>query len=550
MIGTWRQSLPLLLILLLALGLRLVNLQSRPVWYDEAFSILYAQGSAADILAGTLGGSDATAFTGANAAAEEHPLLYYAGLHGWQNVLGSKPAGARSFSVLAGVLAVLVVYLLTRRLFDHQTALGAAFLAAVAPFAVYYSQEARMYTLLGLLAISSLYFLVRALQAPAWFNWIAFALVTAAMLYTHNLALFFLAALDLWLLVVVLDRRWRTADGRWQTGVGGQRSAVSGRLSPVSGPRSLVSKIIAAHALILLLYLPWLLVLPRQLGKLNQAYWVSRPGITELIQTLLIFHFGYDNQALPSWLLPLALFFSLLIPVLLILVLRRHRPVAPSASAEKAGPLPLRLTLLLLLAVGPPLLAFLVSQVRPVYVVRAFLPSALVYYVLVAYGFVRGGMPRPVKWGVAIPALAIVAVSLVNHYGYRQFPRPPFAAAMTYLGEAAPGRIVHSNKLTYLPAYYYAPELAQQFIADEPGSASDTLSEATQAVLGIQETADIETATVGAERVWLVIFQNAVAEFADTGREHPHLSWLNAHYQQQQIQQFDDLLVIEFQRAP
>lgn len=524
MTARFRQFLPLLSILLLGLALRVVNLNTRPVWYDEAFSILYAQESVADMLAGTLGEGEA--------AADIHPLLYYSGLHGWMAITTPGHLAARALSVVLGLLTILVIYLLSLRLFDRRTALAAAFIAAIAPFAVYYHQEARMYALLGLFAVSAVYFLVRAIQDGGWLNWVAFAVAATGMLYTHNLGLFFLAALDLWLVVTFL--------------VGRRRSAVPGLRSPFWA-------FILANLLILLLYLPWLLVLPRQLGKLNQAYWVTRPGITELIQTLLIFHFGYDNQALPAWLLPLALLFSLLIPALLILVLRRHRqspqPATPPAVKEY-GPIPLRLSLLLFLAVGPVLLAFLVSQVRPVYVVRAFLPSALIYYVLVAYGFVRGGMPRPVKWGVAVPALAIVAVSLVNHYQYQSFPRPPFAPAVAYLEEAEPGRIIHSNKLTYLPTYYYAPELDQQFIADEPGSGSDTLGEATQAVLGIQETVDIATATAGAERIWLVIFQSAADEYTAAGREHPHIAWLNEHYQQAGVKMFSDLLVIEYRQSP
>jgi hypothetical protein len=66
--------------------------------------------------------------------------------------------------------------------------------------------------------------------------------------------------------------------------------------------------------------------------------------------------------------------------------------------------------------------------------------------------------------------------------------------------------IVHSNKLTFFPTHYYDRTLPQSFIADEPGSRSDTLAYPTQQALGLFATPDVETAVQGHERVWFVIF--------------------------------------------
>ena len=51
---------------------------------------------------------------------------------------------------MLGTLLVLVIYGLGARLFNRTTGLAAAFIAAIAPFQVYYSQEARMYILVAL----------------------------------------------------------------------------------------------------------------------------------------------------------------------------------------------------------------------------------------------------------------------------------------------------------------------------------------------------------------------------------------------------------------
>ena len=60
--------------------------------------------------------------------------------------IGSSELGLRSLSAVWGVLAVVLDWLIGRRLFGSLAATLAALLLAVAPLAVYYSQEVRMYT--------------------------------------------------------------------------------------------------------------------------------------------------------------------------------------------------------------------------------------------------------------------------------------------------------------------------------------------------------------------------------------------------------------------
>ncbi|MDX1686614.1 MAG: glycosyltransferase family 39 protein [Candidatus Promineifilaceae bacterium] len=494
----------------LAFALRLINLGGRPIWYDEAFSVLFGEKSLATMFAGTVTPVD-------GAAADVHPLFYYSILHGWMALWGQSPAAVRLLSVLIGVATVVVSYLLGRRLFGRNAGLAAAVITALAPFHVYYSQEARMYALLGLAALATTLFLVRAWGDGGWPNWVAFAVSGAVTMYAHNLGALFVAALALW----ILYAWWRAR-------------------RPVH-----LRSLLLSHLLMALLFSPWLLIVPSQLGKIEQAYWVTRPGITEIVQTLLIFHFAYDNQALPPWLLPPVLLLSLLILALLALELARRRPaVDPDRFSHPYA-------LLLFLTAGPPLLAFLISQVRPIYIVRALLPSALIYYVLVGGVLVAGRTPRVLKWGIWLPALAIAALSLFNHYTYAGFPRAPFDQAAAFLradGDSA--AIVHSNKLTFLPTHYRDRALPQSFIADEPGSPADTLAPPTQQALGISATADLETAVGEQDRVYLVLFEQAREEFTAAGREHPHLEWMREHYRPADVHTFGDLLIYEFAAPP
>ena len=520
---------PMVAVVTLAWGLRLVSLGGRALWYDEAFAVLYSEKPLGTMLYGTVTQVD-------GAAADVHPLFFYTVLHFWMVVFGQSPVAVRSLSVLLGLATVVLAYHLGRRLFSQWIGLAAALVMAIAPFHIYYSQETRMYALLGFAAMAMTYFFIRAWTAGGWGNWLAFAVFGALTLYAHNLGVMFLAGLDLW----VLWAWFRPGGTRWHN----------------------FRPLLVSHLLILVLFVPWLIVVPSQVGKIQQAYWVEQPGLVKLIQTILIFHFAYDNQSLPGWLLAPALFFSLLILAIVAFELIRQRKSSgarPLRSVpSQRGPtgyslVPTAYSLLLFLTVVPVLLAFVASQVQPVYIVRALLPSALMYYLLVAVVLIAGSMPIPVRWGLLLPSAAIVAASLINHYTYAGFPRPSFDEAAAFLrAHYQPGDvIVHSNKLTFFPTHYYDRSLPQEFVADEPGSPSDTLAYPTQQALELFATPDIETASSGHKRVWLVVFQREIEEYRNEGYEdHPQRAWLEGHYTLVSVTSFNDLDIYEYQSGP
>ncbi len=122
------------LIVALAVGLRFWRLNGQSLWADEGNSAALAWRSWSDI-------SQA-------AAADIHPPLYYWLLSLWVKVFGSSENGLRSLSAVVSAATVGLTFDLGRRLFGRVAGLLAAFLLAVAPLAVYYAQEARMYALL------------------------------------------------------------------------------------------------------------------------------------------------------------------------------------------------------------------------------------------------------------------------------------------------------------------------------------------------------------------------------------------------------------------
>lgn len=132
-----------------------------------------------------------------DAAADIHPPGYYWLLKAWSLVVGSDAMGMRSLSALLGVLLVLLVFAIGRKVLPGREGLmlglTAAWVAALNPFQVYYSQEARMYMLLALCAAGVLWALLAWMEAdtraaaPARRVWVAAAFVAwgALGLWTH-----------------------------------------------------------------------------------------------------------------------------------------------------------------------------------------------------------------------------------------------------------------------------------------------------------------------------------------------------------------------------
>ena len=134
-------SFLLLSILVLAGAVRFYALGNQSLWSDEGNSMALATRTFAEIAR--------------DSAHDIHPPLYYWLLKIWVGAFGSSEVALRSLSASLGVLLVLAVAELGRRLYGESTGLAAAFVAALAPFQVYYSQEARMYILLALLSTLS-----------------------------------------------------------------------------------------------------------------------------------------------------------------------------------------------------------------------------------------------------------------------------------------------------------------------------------------------------------------------------------------------------------
>lgn len=492
-------KLILLALIALVLAVRIPSLGSRPLWYDEAIAILFSRTGPKAMLQGTLGLVDGT-------AANVHPLLYFTLLWAWMSLFGQKVIVVRLLSVLIHLALLIVLWYLVQEMFGLKQAVLAGLLFSFAPFQVHYGQEARMYGLLSLWLVFATLYVWRGIQGDRHYPWVAFGIFAALAMYTHVLAVFYLIPLGL---SPLFFRKLR-----------------------------LVRSVLLSTLIAIVLYLPWGLQLPAQIAKVERAYWLAKPTMADLVQTVLSFISGLPIHAN---LLPATLFCAILVIVLAgVQTFRAARERDP--HAEKA-------IWLIYLSAAPVLLLFLVSQIRPLYVVRGLLPSGVIFLLWLAWALAPRER-RNVESYLTIGCLAFAfAIGLFSHETYRGFPYAPFENVNDYISSELDegGVVLHSNKITMLPAFYYDESLPHTYIADSPGAGSDTLALPTQEALGLFAQPDAISAVGDAQQVFFVMFAREIDEYEALGAiTHPHLSWLIENYSLEEQTAWDDLSLYKF----
>jgi mannosyltransferase len=244
-----KYNVALLAISVLGLFLRIYHHGTESLWGDEAYSFLVS--------------NNANVFGIIKVAAlyDSHPPLYYIILHyGGIQLFGTSEFAVRFPSLVFGVLAIPMIYLLGRRLFNEEVGLISALILAISPFNVEYSQEARMYSLLLFLALLSMYFFVRFLERDSRAVSVGYVLSTTLLLYTHLFGLFVLIA---------------------------QNIVVAGLLLLSRERRSRLTQWVLIQAITVILFAPWISVLSRQVNSAVQSNFASISSADPI--TLLIY---------------------------------------------------------------------------------------------------------------------------------------------------------------------------------------------------------------------------------------------------------------------
>jgi len=139
--------------------------------------------------------------------AQCHMPLYYFYLKTFMAWGGNGDLLLRLTSVLAGVLAVIVMYF-TGKQKDKKTGIIASAITAFSSFLIYYSQEVRLYSLLFLLSALSLLYFIRFVKTQNKTSLIGIILFDFLIMFTHTIGFVFIF-LQLIALTVLLFKEYK-----------------------------------------------------------------------------------------------------------------------------------------------------------------------------------------------------------------------------------------------------------------------------------------------------------------------------------------------------
>ncbi len=453
------------LALFVGLALRLHNLGAQSLWYDETVTTYLAQQSIPDLLAHT--------------ARDIHPPAYYLMMHAWLSLVSTRPGLeflAAFPSVAWGMLLLPLTYVVGRRAgLGQAVSLGGMWLAAVAPFHIWYSQEVRMYTLgaaLGMLCIWSVLAILRSRDAAAGNRpfstlapWLAYVLAASIGLYTLYYFGFLLLALNALVLVVVLDRARR-------------------RSVPSQHTRPPVGRWIAAQVVVVVLFVPWLPTAIRQVGNPPVPPWRTPVGLADmLVESLTALGFG---QSLPATAGAVAV-----LGLVVLLVLALVRPWsrrAAGAGRERWVPF-----FLLGCTLLPLLLIVLVSiLLTPLYHVRYLFTYAPTFSLLLALGvaefvYLRRPLGRALAGGAVVLLVGLSGWSLQQLWTNPTLAADDHRGAVQYLADRwRPGDVIFVNAgypYTALLTYWDGPVSWRGRLSDFTPDVAAQLRDARGAVI-------------------------------------------------------------------
>jgi uncharacterized membrane protein len=399
-----------------------------------------------------------------NAYEGAHPPLYYIILHFWMKLFAWSESSIRLLSVLFGIGTVYAMYKVAKQIIDKETAIFASAITGLSAFQLYFSQEARMYSLLTLLALLSFYFLNKIVQKSDLRGSFYYLASTIFCMYTDYSAFLVLAVQNIYVLFTNLKSR--------------------------NQPLSL-SRWFSLQALLLIAFLPQagnfifrLIMIQKDIYAM-----MPRPGIGALLAAFL----SYSGSAA---LLSVMSFFA-------VYALISHKKGAVSRATNNSsheGYFQGEMLLFIWLIV-PVAVLFSISQFSaPIFYPKLAIVSSLAFYLLAAKG-IRDIQGKLFK-NTAIVCTA--ALFLVQAHSYYRFShKEQWREVAEYLDKNA----LDSDLLVFNPGYcqegifdYYSKRPKLEKIGF-PADGSVFVSE--------KQIEEFLSLTKGRDRVWFIFYRRA-----------------------------------------
>jgi 4-amino-4-deoxy-L-arabinose transferase-like glycosyltransferase len=335
------------------------------------------------------------------------PPLFYLLLHLWMSLAGSSEVATHSLTLLIGTLCIPIGMWGGWSLFGRRAGIIAAVLFASNAFITVYGVETRMYVLMTLLGLLGTIGFLQGFVNRRRGYIVLFAASLALMFYTHAWAIFFAGSSAIGVLIL-----WRIGDDAQRKG--------------------LLKDAIFAFIGAGVVFLPWLPTFLWQTAH-TAAPWDTTP------------HFGAPVQLSRNIMGGDRVTMAVVIPSVVGLSGLVLRPNRLTYHARMVW-------MLLTIAIGTLLLAWIASHVTPAWVPRYFAPMVPAILLLAGFGMSRAGL-------LGVVGLVLSILFLLNSAsyapGYKSDMKDVAAEVAPYLHR---GDLVIVGQPEQTPlAYYYLP---------------------------------------------------------------------------------------------
>lgn len=158
--------------------LRLSYLGKQSFWLDEAREYFRANKSVHELWQGQIN--------------ESNPPLYDIFLHFYLKFSRAQDEAAiRLFPAILGIALIPLAYFTAKFIFNRKSGLYFALLIAISPFHIYYSQDAKMYSLVSLFSLASFFAYYLCFSQDKSIYWFFYIIATTLLIYTHNYGVLF-----------------------------------------------------------------------------------------------------------------------------------------------------------------------------------------------------------------------------------------------------------------------------------------------------------------------------------------------------------------------
>lgn len=176
----------IVLLTVLGLILRLYHLDFNCIWGDELYTLMFSSTSLMNIWSSFM--------------TDCHPPLFYWIEH-FILLIGNDENFLRIIPAIFGTLSIPTIYFAFREVFNENISFISALLLAVSPFHIYYSQEARMYTMWLFLFLISLYYFFKFIETPSKIGALKFGIMSGIAFWVHFYTGLFFSLLILYAII-------------------------------------------------------------------------------------------------------------------------------------------------------------------------------------------------------------------------------------------------------------------------------------------------------------------------------------------------------------